>query len=164
MPAGFAPNGVWLQTRQRFIIYRFTYSRLRDKAADDIDVAAVQPATVEATPGSQQALTRFINEVGAGTLGDKVDFPMRTALRKMRDALGEWGAVKSIEFTGTAGPRGWTAYRVRPSAADDSVGPTVEVSWNLFEVRLEHATTEWLIGMGRDGTVWSARASPAPWL
>jgi hypothetical protein len=76
----------------------------------------------------------------------------------MHVALEKWGAVKSIEFTGTAGENRWAAYQA------DGGGPKVEVAWNLFEVRHQHATTEWMVAVDRQGTVWSASASPAPWM
>ena len=40
----------------------------------------------------------------------------------------------------------------------------VEVSWSLFEVRHPRAKSAWLVAIDREGTIWSARASPAPWL
>ena len=164
VPPGSALDGVWVKTEQRFILYRFRYSRLGDKAADTVDVGAIQPATDVATPGSQQALERFLDEVGAGTLTGDADFAGRIELQKMRAALEDWGAVKSIHFTGIAGPSNWTTYRIRPGAAGGYAASTVEVKWNLFEVEQEHATTEWLIAVDRNGGIWAARASPAPWL
>jgi hypothetical protein len=116
------------------------------------------------TPGSEKVLKRFIDEVRAGTFATGSDSIGRAEIDKLHDALEEWGAVKSIEFTGTAGPRQWTAYRVRTGAGAQTTSPTVEVRWNLFEVIHEHETTEWLIAVDRDGTIWAARASPAPWL
>ncbi len=64
--------------------------------------------------------------------------------------------MKSIHFTGTAGGARWIAH--------DIGRQTVEVQWNEFEVHHEHATSEWLIAVDREGTVWNARASRAPWL
>lgn len=164
IPPGSAADGAWIQTEQRFILYRFRYSLLGDRAADKVDVEAVQPATDEKTPGSDEALRRFIDEVSAGIATGDSDFASRIELRKMRDALEDWGAVKSIQFTGRAGPRQWAAYRIRPGASGDATGSTVEVKWNLFEVTQQNATTEWLIAVDRNGKIWAARASPAPWL
>jgi hypothetical protein len=78
----------------------------------------------------------------------------------MRKALEEWGAVQSVKFTGRAGPRQWTAYRARAGTGEGDV----EVKWNLFEVKQQNATTEWLIAVDRNGAIWAARASPAPWM
>jgi TonB family protein len=155
-PDASIPGGLWIKTEQRFIYYRFKYSRLGDKAADRVDVEAVQPATDQMTPGSEKALRRFIQEVSAGTYTDGAS----NELGKMREALEEWGAVQSVEFTGRAGPRQWTAYRPRAAAG----GGDVEVKWNLFEVKQQNATTEWLIAVDRNGAIWAARASPAPWM
>jgi protein TonB len=160
-PEASVPGGLWIKTEQRFIYYRFKYSRLGDRSADKVDVEAVQPAKDQMTPGSAEALRRFIDDVSAGTLTGEGDSVSRTELARMRDALEDWGPVKSIEFTGRAGPRPWTAYRVRPGAGE---GATVEVKWNLFEVTQQNATTEWVIAIDRNGTIWAARASPAPWL
>jgi periplasmic protein TonB len=157
LPPSMGPDGVSVTTEQRFILYRLRYSRLGDKAADSVDVEEVQGPADQVTPGSQQALRRFIDQVRAGTFSEDPDFAERIELGKMREALQEWGAVKSMHFTGTAGPQRWTAYRVR------STGASVEVKWNLFEVVHEHATTEWLIAVDRQGRVWCARTSRAPW-
>jgi protein TonB len=162
VPEASVPGGLWVTTEQRFIFYRFKYFRLADRAAEAVSVGAVQPATNQMTPGSLEALRRFIGQVSAGTF-DEADLQGRAELRKMREALEDWGAVQSIEFTGTAGPRSWTAYRVRPDEREGLSGSTVEVKWNLFEVRHQNATTEWLIAVDRRGTIWAARASPAPW-
>jgi protein TonB len=163
MPSADAPDGVWLRTEQRFILYRFRYSRLGDRAAENVHVEELQPAKDVAIPGSKAALRRFIDEVRSGTVSAALDSGARLELEKMRTALQEWGGVKSIEFTGTAGARTWTGYRVRHGASDGAAD-TVEVKWNLFEVEQENATTEWLVAVDRRGTVWAARASPAPWL
>jgi TonB family protein len=161
---GSAPEGVWLQTEQRFILYRLRYSRLGDKAADNIDVESVQGAKDNPVRGSQQALDRFIHSVKAESITDNSGV-VRRALARMKSALNEWGAVKSITFTGSAGPRDWTLYRVRSDVATDFTAPTaVAVKWNLFEVQHEHATTEWLVAVDRNGTLWSARVSAAPWV
>jgi protein TonB len=155
------PEGVWLRTEQRFIYYRVKYSRLAGGAADNVHVAEVRPASEQPTPGSQAALQQFISAVSAGALPQASDFAERLQYRKMRDALDEWGDVKSIEFTGMAGEQKWTAYRTRSEAGSSS---TVEVGWNMFEVRHQHATTEWLIAVDRNGRLWSASASQAPWM
>jgi TonB family protein len=150
-------EGVWLRTEQRFIRYRFKYSRLGG-AADSVDVSEIKPATEEPTPGSKEALTRFISTVGAGEPVGGSGFLERSAVEKMRTALEEWGAVKSIRFTGTAGERRWETYQPVEG------GHRVEVGWNMFEVRHQHAIIEWLVAVDRNGTVWSASASPAPWM
>lgn len=163
-PQASVPGGLWVKTEQRFIYYRFKYSRLGDRAADKIDVEAVQPAKDQMTPGSADALQRFINDVNAGTLTGEGGAVARTELDKMRNALQDWGPVKSIQFTGRAGPRPWTPYRIRAGAGEGAAGRTIEVKWNLFEVTQQNVTTEWVIAVDRNGTIWAARASPAPWI
>ena len=162
LSAGSA-DGEVVQTEQRFILYRLRYSRLGDKAADKVDVEEVHPATDQAAPGSEQALRRFIEQVRAGTYGGDADFVGRIELTRMRAALEEWGAVKSMEFAGSAGPPRWTAYDIRAGSSPGFASPMVEVRWNVFEVRHEHATTEWLVAVDRNGTLWTARVSRAPW-
>jgi TonB family protein len=164
MPKGSAPTGAWVATELRFVLYRFTYSRLDEDATDNVYVEEVKiGAADEAAPGGQEALGRFIAEVWAGgTPGDAAG-PSRSEMAKMRAALHEWGEVMSIRFTGSAGGPQWIAYEVdkqRPGF----MRPTVEVKWNMFEVHHQHAISEWLIAVDRDGTVWNARASRAPWL
>jgi hypothetical protein len=95
-----SPNE-WVQTEQRFVVLRLRYSRLGDKAADEVDVEAVKPATDVATPGSQEALYRFVDEMRGGTFNGHSDFTGRMEIEKLRTALQGWGAVESVNFTGT---------------------------------------------------------------
>jgi TonB family protein len=163
LPAGSAPDGTWVQTELRFVLYRFSYSRLGDSATDSVYVEQVKTgATDVATPGSQEALARFITDVSAGTFAGGRDAVTRGEVAEIHAALEEWGEVESIRFTGTAGTNRWMAYHVRPGARSSQ--SIVEVSWNTFEVRHEHATSAWLIAVDRDGTIWHARASRASWL
>jgi protein TonB len=161
-PGSAPPQGLWVKTEQRFILYRLKYSRLGGKAVDNVDVATLQTASPQMTPGSEEVLRRFIDRVRAGTYAPGSSRAARTEIDKLHDAIEEWGPVKSIEFTGNAGPHRWIAYRV--GAEQGREESTVEVQWNLFEVIHEHETTEWLVAVDREGEVWAARASPAPWL
>lgn len=116
----------------------------------------------EEPPGSQAALARFIADLSAGNLAHASD-DTRADAAEMRAALHEWGEVKSIRFTGTAGGPQWIVQDVGRKSRS-RFAPTIEVRWNKFEVRHEHATSEWLIAVDREGTIWNARASRAPWL
>lgn len=157
LPPGSAPDGAWVATEVRFVLYRFVYSRLGDDATRRLyDEEVKTGAKDEQTPGSQEALTRFITDVAAGNISRDAQDTMRDEVAKMRSALQEWGEVQSIRFTGNAGGTRWIAHEIGRE--------TVEVQWNKFEVRHEHATSEWLIAVDREGTVWNARASRAPWL
>lgn len=163
-PRGSAPDGTWVQTELRFVLYQFTYSRIGDTAADRVYGEQIKAgAKDDPTPGSQEAFIRFIADVKAGTFIGASDAALRDEVSKMRGALEEWGDVQSIQFIGTAGERRWMAYQTSAPDRHDSHS-TVEVSWNMFEVHHQHATSAWLIAVGRDGTIWNARASPAPWL
>jgi TonB family protein len=162
MPDGAAPEGAWVATELRFILYRFRYSRIREDATETVYAEEVRiGAADEAAPGGQEALGRFITEVLAGTF--PADKASREDVTRMRAALLEWGDVKSIRFTGAAGGPQWIAYEV-DKQRPNQMRPTVEVKWNTFEVRHQNATSEWLIAVDREGTVWNARASRAPWL
>jgi TonB family protein len=162
VPQGSAPDGQWTATEFRFIAYRFAYSRLGSNAADAIFAQETKDGEIDVQQaGSQEALTRFIEEVRSGSFtGDQGG--MREEIAKMRAALAEWGAVGSVQFTGAAGPREWTSYVV--SAGPGEPGKSVEVSWSMFDVRHQRVKSAWLVAIDREGTVWSARASPAPWL
>jgi len=60
-PRGSAPDGTWVQTELRFVLYQFTYSRIGDTAADRVyDEQTKSGAKDEPTPGSQEAFARFI--------------------------------------------------------------------------------------------------------
>lgn len=153
LPAGAAPHGAWVATEVRFVLYRFAYSRLGEDATSSVYEEEIKTgASDEPTPGSAEALTRFIADVAAGNLASNTN---GEEIAKMRAALEEWGAVQSLRFTGNAGGARWTAHEIGRA--------TVEVQWNKFEVRHEHAISEWLIAVDREGTVWNARASRAPW-
>ena len=164
MPQGAAPNGAWVASELRFILYRFTYSRLDNDAAEGLYVEEVKVgASDEATPGSQEALGRFIAEVRAGSLAGDAAGANRSEVEKMRAALEEWGEVQSIRFTGSAGGPQWLGYEVERNRPGH-LRPSVEVRWNMFEVLHQNTTSEWLIAVDRDGTIWTARTSRAPWL
>ena len=163
MPAGSAPKGKWLRTVQRFILYRFMYSRLLPGAAEVVYAEHVKPksgAADEPTPGGQEALLRFITQVRDQTLAVP-DEASRKGLPELREALEKWGTIKSVAFVGLAGSSRWMRHPISPGAGNAS--QTVEVSWNMFEVRHEQRTSEWLVAVGRDGEVWAARTSQAPW-
>ena len=164
-PRGSGPNGWWIQTELRFVLYQFTYSRIGDTAAERVYGEQVKAGEKdEATPGSQEAVARFIAEVKGGVFTGEPDTSVRDDVARLRTALQEWGEVLSIQFIGTAGARRWMAYPVSGVSGAAQARPTVEVSWNMFEVRHRHGTSAWLIAVDRDGTIWNARASPAPWL
>lgn len=164
LPPGSAPRGRWLRTDQRFILYRFLYSRLEEGAADSVYSGHLKPkrgAVEEQTPGSQEALVRFIAELRAGMISDPGG-PARAGIADLRATLEGWGPVKSVLFTGIAGDSRWMTHGARRDASR-AAGRTVEVSWNMFEVRHEGMTSVWLIAMDRGGEVWAARAGEAPW-
>ncbi len=164
MPSGSAPGGAWVATEVRFILYRYTYSRLGAQTPESLYVEEVKAgARDEEMPGGQEALARFIADVTAGNLPRDTGDTTGGDVAEMRSALEEWGKVQSIRFTGTAGGPRWIA---RETAAQSRSDPTamIEVHWNKFEVRHEHATSEWLVAVDRDGPIWNARASRAPWL
>jgi TonB family protein len=157
LPPGTAPDGAWVATEVRFILYRYTYSRVGEDTTDAVYVEEVKHGLKdEQTPGSEEALRRFIADAMAGNLGAQAE--------EMRAALEEWGEIQSIRFTGTAGGPQWILHETEPKSRSGYFRPTVQVQWNRFEVRHEHATSEWLIAVDSAGTVWNARASRAPWL
>jgi len=163
LPTGSPADGRWLRTVQRFILYQFTYTRLDARAAEDVYAEHQKPkggAAEEATPGGEAALLRFIARVRDQTVDLAAGAP-RDESEKMRAALAAWGAEKSVAFTGIAGSSRWVRQRTRP----DSSGAVaeVEVSWNMYEVRHQNATSEWLAAMDRSGEIWAARAVQASW-
>lgn len=160
---GSPPDGLWVRTTQRFILYRYKYSRLEPRASEIAIDEFLKPRTgdpEEETPGSREALLQFISRVRDQAVEDP-DRQSQKALEEMRAMLDQWGAVKSASFIGLAGSGRWMAHRLRPGLG--SAGDTVEVSWNMFEVRHENAASSWLVAVGRDGQVWDARTSRAPW-
>jgi TonB family protein len=161
---GTAPRGRWLRTDQRFILYQFLYSRLEEGAADSVYSEHLKPkqgSADEETPGSQEALVRFIAQLRAGAISDPGG-PARAGLADLRATLEAWGPVKSVLFTGIVGNSRWMTHGTRRDASR-SPSRTVEVSWNMFELRHERMASVWLIATDREGEVWAARAGEAPW-
>jgi TonB family protein len=160
---GSAPRGRWLRTAQRFVLYAFTYSRLDAEAVNSMYAEHLKPkpgTDDEVTPGVQQALAGFMAAVRDGTFAIQDD-KLRPAFAELRATLAKWGAVKSVRFSGLAGSNRWTRHWSAPLAG--ATRREVEVSWNMFEVRHENATSEWLIAADRDGGVWAVRAGQASW-
>lgn len=163
LPAGSAPRGRWLRTAQRFVLYAFTFSRLDPDALNSVYAEHLKPkpgTDVEATPGVQEALARFIASVRGGTYAIPAG-KVQAAFEELRATLEKWGEVKSIRFGGLAGSSRWTTHWSGPLAGVPR--QTVEVSWSMFEVHHENAISEWLIAVGHDGSVWAVRAGQAPW-
>jgi protein TonB len=161
---GAPPEGKWVRTMQRFILYRFQYSRLDPRASDSVMEEYMKPkggVLEEETAGGREALLRFITEVREQAVEDP-DRDTQKGLVEMRAILEQWGAVKSASYTGLVGSSRWMRHRVRQDLAGSGDG-TVEVSWNMYEVRHENSVSAWLIAMDRDGRIWDARASKAPW-
>jgi protein TonB len=158
MPPGSAPEGKWVRTSQLFVTYRFLYSRLEAGAEQSVYTERLQPrpgAEEEATAGSQEALLRFIAEVAEGSRADP-GRPSPAGMAGLRAALRQWGPVRSVRFSGVAANTRWKEHAIREDAA---AGPrTVAVSWSMFEVRHQNATSQWLIATDRGGEIWSAQA------
>ena len=158
---GSAPNGTWGETELRFVLYRFTYSRLGARAMDGVYGEQVRAGAVdEATPGSEAALKRFMTDVLSGAVTGDPDPDTQREVEKLRTVLREWGDVKSLQFTGGLAERSWVPYEIRPAFRSSQA--TVEVRWDMFEVRHAHATSEWLIAVDREGAIWNAQVGPAP--
>ena len=163
-PLKGAPEGKWVQTMQRFILYRFQYSRLDPGASDSVMEEYMKPkggVLEEETAGGRDALLRFIAQVRDQAVQDP-DAATQKQLVEMRGILEQWGAVKSASYTGLVGSSRWMRHRVRRGVAGSS-DDTVEVSWNMYEVRHENSVSSWLIAMDHDGRIWDARANKAPW-
>jgi protein TonB len=158
---GSAPNGTWGEVELRFVLYRITYSRIGGRALDSVSgEQARSGAKDEPTPGADAALKRFIADVRSGAISGDPDAQTRGEVDKLRAALNEWGDVKSLQFSGGGAERSWVPYEIKPAFR---VGmPNVEVRWDMYEVRHQHATSEWLIAVDREGTIWNAQVGPAP--
>ena len=157
MPAGSAPAGKWVRTGHRFIMYRFAYSRLEPGAAESVYLQRMQPTPgVEetATEGSQQALLNFIATVRNGVFSVPREVS-GSGVSGLRSALQQWGTVQSVQFDGIAGSSRWMRFS---SGSSDHMQRSVEVSWNMFQVRHDHGTSNWLIATDRDGEIWAASA------
>lgn len=153
-----APEGRWLRTAQRFILYQFTYSRLDAREMEFVygENLKPKPGTGETmTPGSQDALLRFMAQLRDPAFDPRGAVSGKDLLA-LRANFGKWGATKSVQFMGIVGSGPWLQHAVKPAAGDGR--DNVELSWNMFEVHHENAVTQWLIAIDRDGQVWAARA------
>ena len=162
LPPGLPSDTFEFVTEMRFVLYAFKYSRLGEGAADALGEEYTKTGVPdEMTPGSQQALQEFITEVGTGSYLGESDKSTQVEIAKMRVALAKWGEVKAIRFTGMPSPTRWMSYAAGPVVHGKRTA--VEVSWNNFEIQHDNAKSTWLVAIGRDGSVWDARATVAPW-
>ena len=153
----------WGEMELRFNLYRFTYSRIGERPADRVPGEQVKVGATEvATPGGEAALRRFIDDLKSANVPGAQGGSARDEIAKIRSALDEWGAVKAVQFSGGVGDHGWTTYDIKPEFRDSQGRGTVEVRWDMYEVRHEHGTSEWRVAVDRDGTVWCAQAGAAP--
>ena len=147
----------------RIDLYRFEYSRIGERPADRVPgEQATAGASEVATPGGEAALRRFIDVLKSGNVPGAQSGSARSDVAKIRSALDEWGAVRSIQFSGGVGDHGWSTYDIKPEFRDSPGPATVEVRWDLYEVRHEHGTSVWRVAVDREGTVWCAQAGAAP--
>jgi periplasmic protein TonB len=159
-----SPSGRWLRTAQRFILYQFTYSRLDAAAVEFVYSENLKPkpgAGEDSTPGSEQALLRFMAQLSDPAF-DARGAVSRRELTGLRANFAKWGATKSVAFMGIVGSGPWLKADTNPAMSGGR--ETVELSWNMFEVRHENATSQWLIAMDRDGQVWAARVGQTSWV
>jgi periplasmic protein TonB len=162
LPDGSA--GRWLRTAQRFILYQFTYSRLDAEAMEFVYGENLKPKPgvgENATPGSQNALLRFMAQLRDPAFAARGAVSAKE-LAAVRANLARWGATKSVEFMGIVGSGPWLRHGI--NSALHPGRDTVELSWNMFEVRHENATSQWLIAMDHDGQVWAARVGQTSWM
>jgi len=162
--AGSPPDGKWLKTEQRFVLFQFTYSRLVAGAANDIHAEHQKPVQGEqqrASADSRQALMRFIAQVQDGTLADTGTAAPGGNVT-LRAALEAWGAVKSLRSSGTVAGGQWVQEKVGPGSTEGGRN-TVEVVWSMFELEHEKAVSQWLVASDRNGEVWSAQAAQTVW-
>ncbi len=162
--AGSPPEGKWLLTEQRFVLFQFTYSRLASGAAEGIQAAHQKPVQGEqkrATAESREALMRFIAQVRNGTLAD-AGTAARGGNATLRAALDAWGAIKSLRSSGMVGGGEWVQENVAPGSSRGG-RETVEVTWSMFELEHEKGVSQWLVASDRDGEVWSAQAAQTVW-
>jgi len=159
-----SPSGRWLRTAQRFILYQFTYSRLAVEAVEFAYSENLKPkpgAEEESTPGSEQALLRFMRQLRDPAF-DARGAVSRRELAELRGRFAKWGETKSVVFIGIVGSGPWLRAETNPALSGGR--DIVELSWNMFEVRHENATSQWLIAMDRDGQVWAARVGQTSWV
>ena len=145
--------------------YRYVYSRIGERSADGAPGEQAEAGTSEATatPGGEAALRQFIDDLNSGNVPRAAQGgSTRSEIAKLRSALDEWGAVRSVQFSGGVGDRSWTAYDIKSEFRDPAGPATVEVRWDTYEVHHEHGISVWRVAVDRDGTVWSAEAGTAP--
>ena len=81
----------------------------------------------------------------------------------LRIAFVQWGAVRSIRFMQRAADIGTSIHKIRQEYRGGGAQTEVALQWGMYEVRQEHETTVWQIGMDSTGEIWSVRAGVAPW-
>jgi hypothetical protein len=103
------------------------------RAADEAAVIAQRVKDQKQSPGTEAALRRNIEGLQRGEPDYEMMSPQladltRQQLPQLKATVAQLGALQSVTFTGV-GPAG-----------DD-----------IYQVKFEHGTTEWLIMLGPDG-------------
>jgi hypothetical protein len=102
--------------------------------ANDAEIAKRFKAQAQ-SPGTEAALRNSIQGLQSGTLKYEIMSPQladltRQQLPQLKAAIGAFGALQSVTFKG-----------VGPGGAD------------IYEVKFEHANTEWRVILGADGKI-----------
>jgi CubicO group peptidase (beta-lactamase class C family) len=123
------------------IAKRMTDDEIR-QARDEQAAVAQRYKDQKPTIGAEAALRNHIEKLTKGTpdydaMGAQLAAATKQQLLGIQGLIAQWGALQSITFTG-----------VGPGGND------------IYDVRFEHATTEWRIGLTNDGKVQSLTFRP----
>jgi protein TonB len=151
------PVSTWGETELRFILYPFTFSRVSEESMQQVRGEQVKTGVSEAaTTGGDVGLRRFIQDFSGAGLADAGNPGNQTA--KFRAELEKWGAVQAVEFKASFGDHQWSRYEIKPQFRTGASGNTVDLRWDIYEVRHERGTSLWRVALDRNGTVWVAQA------
>lgn len=155
------PVSSWGETELRFILYPFVFSRVSEQWMDRAPDEQVKAGVTEvATGGGDVGLRRFIQDFSGAGLVDASTRDPGSDTAKFRAALNEWGPVQAVEFKAAYGDHQWRPYGIKPQYRTGTTGNTVDLRWDVYEVRHERGTSLWRVGLDRNGTVWVAQARP----
>jgi periplasmic protein TonB len=152
------PVSTWGETELRFVLYPFVFSRVAEQPLEEQIKAGV---TEEATAGGATGLRHFIQTFSGAGFAEGAPSHASREIGKLRDALEAWGPVQAVEFKAAFGDHRWSRYDIKPQYRTGTTGNTVDLRWDIYEVRHERGTSLWRIALDRNGTVWAAHARDA---
>lgn len=155
------PVSSWGQTEIRFQLYQLTLSRLAEEPLDPLPNQTIPVTDERPVPGGASGLRGLIewlresNPAAAGAL-----WPATEAAR-MKRAVMSWGPPQTIRFQGSVAGGQWRLSELKPEYQRAYARRLVELRWDRYAITHERGTSDWRIGLDKEGNIWAAYAGTA---